>query len=81
VWGNVIYLRTERRRPVRMTAYRAGEDLQAAVPFGWCICCGMELYGQDCKLCRMCERWGGYEKEGDAEAVPRLHAGAGCEEL
>jgi hypothetical protein len=81
VWGNGIYLRSDRRRPVRLRPYRAGEDLQAAAPFGWCPGCGMELYGQEEKLCRLCERWGGYETDGTTNTLPRLHTGAGCEEL
>lgn len=81
MWAKVIYLRTERRRPVRLTPYRTGEDLQAAAPFGWCPGCGMELYGQEEKLCKLCERWGRYETDGTACALPQVYPGGGCKEL
>jgi len=57
VWEAVIYLRSEKRRPVRLAPYDPWEDLQGAVPYGWCPVCGMELYGQEKQKCDLCERW------------------------
>lgn len=56
MWEAVIYLRSEKRRPVRLVPYRVGEDLQGAVPYGWCPLCGIELYGRERKICELCER-------------------------
>ena len=81
MWEKVMYLRTERRRPVRLTPYRAGEDAQAAVPYGWCPGCGMELYGREERLCKRCERWGRDETVGAACALPQVHPDSGCEKL
>lgn len=58
MWEKIVYLQTERRRPVRLTPYPVEEDLQATVPYGWCSGCGMEIYGREERLCKMCERWG-----------------------
>lgn len=63
VWREVIYLRSRWRRPVRFAPYRPGEDLQGALPAGWCEKCGREIYGVGKSLCEMCERWAWDEKE------------------
>ena len=81
MWEKVMYLRTEGRRPVRLTPYRAEEDMEAAVPFGWCPGCGMELYSREERLCRMCERWGRDENMGAACAVPQVYPDKGCARL
>lgn len=81
MWEKVMYLQTKRCRPVRLLPYRAGEDMQAAVPFGWCPGCGMELYSREEELCRMCERWGFDEKVRAACALPPVYPGERCEEL
>ena len=57
MWREVIYLRSGNRRPVRLAPYAIGEDLQGAIPAGWCEKCGREVYEFGKGLCPMCERW------------------------
>ena len=58
MWKNGVYLEKNRRRPVRFAPYKAREDLQAAIPAGWCNLCGKEVYGYEKMVCSECERWG-----------------------
>ena len=57
MWQNWIYLRPNRRRPVRLKPYTAGEDLQKQVPADWCGFCGREVYSFEKTVCEVCERW------------------------
>lgn len=55
--GNmIIYLQSHRRRPVRLTPLLPHEDVQGAVPYGWCGCCGAEVYRQMENLCEQCRK-------------------------
>ena len=74
MWKEVIYLRYEKRRPVRRMPYGLEEDLQAAVPYGWCPVCGMELYGQKQEICELCERWERDALEGITGTLPEMYA-------
>lgn len=66
VWENIIYLHPQRRRPVRIGPYKAGEDLQNQAPLYWCSCCGKEVYSDGKYVCEECERWGLYGKSDEA---------------
>lgn len=59
----IIYLRSHKRRPVRLYPGIFSEDVQGAIPCGWCEGCGMECYTADARLCPECLR-----KETDHEA-------------
>ncbi len=58
MWGNLMYLRTPKRRPVRLGRYLKGEDLQNCLPYGWCAVCGREVYGPQRMRCAECGRQG-----------------------
>ena len=78
MWERAIYLRSGRRRPIRRAPYRPGDDLQGALPAGWCEKCGREVYGFGERLCAECERWGQNEGKATmsaATALQRLHPG------
>lgn len=75
MWKDVIYLRSAKWKPVRFLPYDPEEDVQGAVPYGWCPVCGMEVYGQDREVCELCERWGSDELDGITGALPEMHAG------
>lgn len=70
MWQKVVYLRSGRRRPVRVVLYRAGEDLQSAIPAGWCEKCGAEVYEFGEVLCDQCERWEKMKKRIQCELPP-----------
>ena len=57
MWGNAIYLRRPKRRPVRWDCYRRGEDLQDCIPYGWCAVCGREVYERFAIFCGECRRF------------------------
>ena len=40
----ILYLQSHRRRPVRLAPLMPWEDAQGAVPVGWCVSCGGEIY-------------------------------------
>lgn len=52
----VIYLRSHKRRPIRLQRGIFPEDVQGSIPFGWCENCGMECYTPGCLLCPQCMR-------------------------
>ncbi len=52
----IIYLQSHRRRPVRLTPLLPHEDMQGAVPYGWCCRCGGEVYKQNEDLCEQCRK-------------------------
>ena len=52
----VIYLRSHKRRPIRLKKSIFTEDVQGSIPFGWCEGCGMECYEPGCLICPSCMR-------------------------
>ena len=52
----VLYLRSNKRRPIRLRGSVFPEDIQGSIPFGWCESCGMECYEPGCLLCPACLR-------------------------
>ena len=55
----VIFWKSHRRRPVRVGRCRGAFDPQTAIPAGWCVCCGREVFlpGEDrCPDCMRKER-------------------------
>lgn len=78
MWKDAIYLRGKSRRPVRLTPYKAGKDMQDQVPSGWCNLCGREVYEWGSDICTECKRWNGYaasKQERVAASVPGLLSG------
>ena len=70
----MVYLRSFRRRPVRLHAGIFAEDVQGSIPFGWCEGCGMECYEPDSLLCPECLRKE-TEYEKDQLSLHTLHPG------
>ena len=68
-------LRSGIRRPVRLSGWFPGEDVQGSIPAGWCPYCGAEIFTPGSKMCRRCVRkeWQNYEKT--FESVFELHPG------
>ena len=52
----ILYLQSHGRRPIRLHPLMPWEDAQAAVPVGWCGCCGGEIYEGNGKFCLECEK-------------------------
>lgn len=52
----VIYLRSHKRRPIRLRRNVFPEDAQGSIPFGWCESCGMECFSPGVWLCPECMR-------------------------
>lgn len=52
----VLYLRSRKRRPIRLERSIFPEDIQGSIPFGWCDGCGMECYEPGFTLCPACLR-------------------------
>ena len=61
MWTHIVYLRSKRRQPVRLTPGTVFQDPQQRLPVGWCPGCGGELHGAQQSMCRRCE--GGTENE------------------
>ncbi len=60
MWGSIQYQKPGRRRPVYVGTYPPGTDIQGAVPRGWCLCCGGEVFSATEDFCLRCRRiWGG----------------------
>lgn len=72
----VVYLRSHRRRPVRLSRGIFPEDVQGSIPFGWCVSCAMECYEPGVRLCPACLR---KEKEHEKTELP-LHPLHPCAE-
>lgn len=78
MWERVIYLRGKGRKPIRLTPYKAGVDLQNQVPFGWCSICGREVYDGKKYICEECERgrlYGKARENGAAASLPYMLSG------
>ena len=43
------------KRPVRLRPCLPGEDVQGALPVGWCVCCGSEVFRPGDALCCRCK--------------------------
>ena len=52
----VLYLRSHKRRPIRLQRSIFCEDVQGSIPFGWCEGCGVECFTPGCLLCPACMR-------------------------
>lgn len=52
----VIWLRSHRRRPVRVGKAWQGADAQGAIPLSWCESCGREVFLPEAVLCSDCGR-------------------------
>ena len=61
VWMNFVYLKSKRRRPVRLTPGVGFQDPQQRLPVGWCSGCGAQLHDPQQTMCRRCK--GGTEDE------------------
>ena len=44
-----------RNRPVRRRIACWDADVQALLPLGWCVCCGMEIYRSGAERCEDCK--------------------------
>ena len=51
-----LYLQSHRRKPVRNWPLLPWEDIQGAVPAGWCCRCGGEIYLPGRLICDHCEK-------------------------
>lgn len=56
MWKENVYFGKIVRRPVHLGAYPALEDLQGALPRGWCCSCGGEIFRPGAELCARCSR-------------------------
>ena len=54
-----IYLKSHRRRPVRMAFWATMGDVQGDIPAAWCENCGAEVFAWDETLCSRCKKEGG----------------------
>jgi hypothetical protein len=52
----IVYLRSHRRRPVRITPRWGRSDEQAEIPWFWCCRCGREVYERGKCLCGECAK-------------------------
>lgn len=71
----MVSLRSHRPRPVRLHPGIFPEDVQGAIPFGWCEGCAMECYEPGEGLCPECLRKE-EEYESNQESLYTLHPGA-----
>lgn len=55
VQTSIVYLKSNRRRPVRLLSYLFPQDIQQRIPTGWCTNCGAMLYSPQNELCRRCK--------------------------
>lgn len=53
VWNKVLYGKSRRRRPMVLGCTEQ-EDAQGAIPAGWCIKCGREVFAAQEALCDRC---------------------------
>ena len=67
----MLYLKPNRRRPVRFRPLSPGEDSQAAVPYGWCWGCGSEVFAPGEQFCNRC-------KEANYESTEPLYPMYAC---
>ena len=76
MWNHIVYLKSNRRMPVRLSPSRYPQDVQQILPVSWCPGCGAELHSAHKALCRRCE--GGTEDE--QESLYDLQPGevSGC---
>ena len=68
----MLYLKSNRRRPVRFRPLPPWDDPQGAVPYGWCWGCGSEVYAPGETFCNRCKE-ANYET---TEPLRPMYAGA-----
>lgn len=51
-----LYLRSHRRRPVRLAPRWRSGDEQGEIPWNWCCGCGAEVFAPGAFLCSRCQR-------------------------
>ena len=72
VW---LYLRPNRRRPVRMVLLATMGDVQGDIPAAWCENCGAEVFAWGEALCSRCKKEGGDPDERNlsrTKSLPKL---------
>lgn len=50
-----IYRKSHRRQPIRFGLQPPFGDPQAAIPLGWCVRCGSEVFSHGEDLCPRCQ--------------------------
>ena len=53
MFGKVLYLG---RRPIFVGIYPPRTDMQGAIPRGWCLYCGTEVFFPGQSLCQRCKK-------------------------
>lgn len=53
--NGIVYLKANKRMPVRLQSVICLRDMQQDIPANWCIACRRELYGPGQQLCRRCK--------------------------
>ena len=66
-----LYLKPNRRRPVRFDVTPLTGDVQGSIPVYWCGCCGAEVFTFGQTLCKRCKKEGEDIWE-QSTAVPAL---------
>ncbi len=81
MWGSILLLG---RRPIYLGVYPPNTDLQGAIPRGWCMGCGTEVFSP-AAYCPQCEKRRREENERlyhrEHQSLPALHTGAGSPKL
>ena len=70
----VRYLRPGWRRPVGISPWPQ-QDVQGAIPAGWCETCGAEVFAWEHRLCRRCLKRGKERLEYEDQSLFDLHPG------
>ncbi len=52
----IVYLRSHRRRPVRLGLRWGSADLQGEIPRSWCCRCGAEVFRPGAVCCSRCQK-------------------------
>ena len=56
MWGKRIYLKSRKRKPIFLGVYPPKTDTQGAIPRGWCLSCGAEVYSEEEDYCIRCKK-------------------------
>lgn len=56
MWGRIFF---PGHRPIFVGVYPPKTDLQGAIPRGWCLRCGTEVFSQDTHCMRCKKKIGG----------------------
>ena len=53
---HIQYLKLPGRRPVWVGPRSLFADLQGAIPRGWCVNCGAEVFEENAEQCARCQK-------------------------